>query len=205
MMENVFHLKTLKSGLRCVSIAVLAILIWGCESTPKKGQGNQGESAVMSLTSANMQKYQSAMSSLANKKPEAAEQVLQQLVLVRPDIAEVWINLALSQYQQKHFDHAKMSIENLNEQMGGLAESYNLLGLIAVEQGEFSKAENFYKKAIEMKPKYSNALFNMALLQDVYFQRISLAVKYYERYSELMPQDKDTLNWTNGLKMSLEQ
>ena len=205
MIENVFHLKTLKSGLRCVSIAVLAILIWGCESTPKKGQGNQGESAVMSLTSANMQKYQSAMSSLANKKPEAAEQVLQQLVLVRPDIAEVWINLALSQYQQKHFDHAKMSIENLNDQMGGLAESYNLLGLIAVEQGEFSKAENFYKKAIEMKPKYSNALFNMALLQDVYFQRISLAVKYYERYSELMPQDKDTLNWTNGLKMSLEQ
>ena len=205
MIENVFHLKTLKSGLRCVSIAVLAILIWGCESTPKKGQGNQGESAVMSLTSANMQKYQSAMSSLANKKPEAAEKVLQQLVLVRPDIAEVWINLALSQYQQKHFDHAKMSIENLNDQMGGLAESYNLLGLIAVEQGEFSKAENFYKKAIEMKPKYSNALFNMALLQDVYFQRISLAVKYYERYSELMPQDKDTLNWTNGLKMSLEQ
>jgi len=62
-----------------------------------------------------------------------------------------------------------------------------------------------YLKAIEIKPAYANAQYNLALLYDIYLQEIELAIKHYEIYTSLLKKpDEATQEWINHLKGTLK-
>lgn len=189
---------------RLSCFVVMAAWLWGCESTATKSD-RAGKSAILSLSNSERKQYDEGLVHLAKARPESAEQALRQLVKTRPDVAEIWFNLALSQYQQRHFEQAEATLTRLRSSLGDFPEAHNLAGLIAVENGDFGKAAEHYQNAIDLKPNYSHAVYNMALLQDVYLQDIASAVAFYESYLRLKPEDTDTKNWANGLKMSLSR
>lgn len=192
------------TAVRALFVILTMTILWGCESTAPKG-GHLEKSALASLSANERVTYDRALADLAANQPERAEKQFSQLLRTRPDVAEVWLNLALSQYQQDAYEESAETLAGLLSRFDGIAQSYNLAGLLAVKRGEFEKAQTQYKKAIEIDAGYSNALFNMALLQDVYLQNVALAVEYYTRYLQEVPDDADTKNWTDGLRMSLEQ
>ena len=60
-----------------------------------------------------------------------------------------------------------------------------------------------YLKAIAIDAEYTNALFNMALLQDVYLRNIASAVDYYNRYLQHAQDDEATKSWVDNLTQIL--
>lgn len=193
--------KNVRAALRLSWVAFVAAWLWGCESTATKGGAER--STIASLSTDERKRYDEALANLANAQPKPAEQELSQLARRWPDIAEIWLNLALSQYQQDDLGKTKKTLTVLASRSNDVAQAHNLAGVIAVKEGDFVKAEMHYEKAINLKPDYSHALYNMALLQDVYLQDIASAVDYYQRYLQLAPEDTDTKGWAEGLKMSL--
>lgn len=195
--------RSLIIAVRLCCLFAFAVWLSGCQSTPQPSKGVVA--SVDSLSASERQSFDEALAQLASGEPKTAEKVLTQLRSARTDVAEIWLNLALSQYQQADYDKTAATLRTMQERFEDIAEPYNLAGLVAVEQGDFKQAEKYYSQAIDLKPTYSNALFNMALLQDVYLQNIASAVEYYERYLALVPDDADTKNWAAGLKMSLNR
>ena len=70
---------------------------------------------------------------------------------------------------------------------------------------ESAEAKNDYLKAIQLKPDYINAQYNLALLYDIYLQDIKSAIQHYEIYLSLIDKpDEPTLEWVNHLKGTLK-
>ena len=57
--------------------------------------------------------------------------------------------------------------------------------------------------ALKLSPQYANALYNMALLQDIYLQNTAVAVDYYNRYLAQVKDDEATKAWVENLAQSL--
>ena len=58
------------------------------------------------------------------------------------------------------------------------ARPYNEVGLILFKQREFDKAENFFRKTIELNPKYSLTLVNLGNLYDLQGRQEEAILKY---------------------------
>lgn len=198
--------------ISCISItrflllAFIATFLWGCGTAQVKPGGeyvtNMG---LQSLSKSQIALYHDALSNLQSNDAKSAERKLKKLVSSNTGVPELWLNLALSQYQQSHFKPAEKSLNSLFKQSNSVAQAYNLAGLIAVENGAFEKAVNYYKDAIKVNPEYANALYNMALVQDVYLQDVDAALMYYEKYLVIEVEDQTTKNWVAHLKSSVSQ
>ena len=69
------------------------------------------------------------------------------------------------------------------------------------EEGDFSKAEGFYKKALSAHPDYQNAHLNLGILCDLYLRKIDCALEHYEQYLKLTGgKDKSVTAWVTQLK-----
>jgi len=182
----------------------LVLLAWlsGCQTSG--GGSVSGRSAgIDSLSQIQAGRYQQALDRLEQKEPQSAERLLQDLVRERRDVAELWVNLALSQYQQAKWQAAEATIDQTLSLFSRIPQAYNLAGLLAVKKGEFKQAEQHYLQAIGIDNAYANALFNMALLQDVYLRNVASAVDYYNRYLGYAPDDEATKAWVDNLSQSL--
>lgn len=193
-MKNLFH---------CGWLLICLVLLNACQSSGQKPsrQTDKKTSGIESLTEPQRALYQQALADLEEKKPQQAEQALSQLARERGDLAEPWLNLALSQYQQQHWEASAKTTEALLTRFPDLPQAYNLAGLLAVEKGEFSKAQEHYSRALQLDPDYANALYNMALLQDIYLQNIPSAVNYYSQYLRHV-EDEATKAWLEQLSQS---
>src|SRR5690606_37852398 len=108
-------------------------------------------------------------------------------------------------YQQEKWQAAETTVIQTLASFSRVPQAHNLAGLLAVEKGEFKKAEQHYLQALAVDASYANALFNMALLQDVYLRDLSSAVDYYNRYLQYAPEDEATKSWADSLAQSLSR
>lgn len=184
---------------------LVVTLVWlsGCQTTD--GDLSSKSAGVDSLSQPQVARYQQALDKLEGKEPQAAERLLQDLLRERKDVAELWLNLALSQYQQEKWQAAETTVSQTLASFSRVPQAHNLAGLLAVETGDFKKAEQHYLQALAVDASYANALFNMALLQDVYLRDISSAVDYYNRYLQYAPEDEATKSWADNLAQSLSR
>jgi predicted O-linked N-acetylglucosamine transferase (SPINDLY family) len=72
-------------------------------------------------------------------------------------------------------------------------ESYNLLGLAALQQGHLEEAQEFLQRAISLNPNSIGALGNLG---NVFFgqRKFSAAIACYQQVLALNPNDADTYN-----------
>lgn len=193
--------RSLRAFLAC---SFCVFILFGCESTPKKpGEATYTGGGLSALSEVQSTEYRQALDNLNDKKPQAAEKSLTKLLKTHKTIGELWLNLALSQYQQEKYSEASDSVRQLLALSSNIAEAHNLAGLLAVRQGEFKNATSHYEKAIALKENYANALYNMALLQDVYLQDVKSAIAFYEQYAAINTEDQQTKDWIEQLRASL--
>lgn len=182
---------------------VVIMLLNGCAT---QGTGSsKGAASLETLTPSQSERYQQALNKFEEAQPKDAEKLLENLVRERADVAELWLNLALSQYQQNKWQAAEKAVNQVLVLFPRVAHAHNLAGLLAVEKGEFKQAEQHYLQALKINPSYANALYNMALLQDVYLRNMPSAVDYYNRYLALAEDDEATKAWADNLSQRLKQ
>ena len=204
---NIHKLKQVAAFfLFTLSIAVLSVLS-GCTQVPEKHPVSAEQTrsiANISISTADVEKYQSGLIALNNNDETRAEGIFNEFIEGKPELAGPYTNLALIHFKKKEYD---LSLELVNEALirnPEQAQAYQLRGQIFVTKGKIHDAKKDYIKAIELKPDYINAHYNLALLYDIYLQEIALAIKHYETYLSLIEKpDEATQEWVNHLKGTL--
>lgn len=188
-------------------LSVGTLLFSGCESpgtqpervdTPKTLMPSAGLSAL------DQSKYNKAIEQIDNSDFKKALKILQKLDKKYQSHVGVKINLATSYLALGRIDNAAAVAKVALELNNTLAEIHNLLGLIAVEQNHYRKAETEYLLAVTLDKDLANAHYNAALLYDIYFQDIPKAYRFYANYLALVPNDQAVKDWLEQLKYSLE-
>jgi superkiller protein 3 len=81
------------------------------------------------------------------------------------DLPGAYFYLGRIEYSERNLEKAAESYRNAFEQSGGThLESLNNLGITLKELGQSSRAEETFRKALEIQPDYANAFYNLGLL-----------------------------------------
>jgi len=80
----------------------------------------------------------------------------------------------------------------------------NQLGMLLRRQGKFQDAEAAYTRAITADPGYALAHFNLGVLNELYLQRLDVALQHFEQYQALGNDDKQVEKWITDLKRRIE-
>lgn len=187
--------------LACVSLLVVQALFFvGCGTTPNKSTGG-GASTVLSKVDQTL--FNQGVKKLKDGAFDKAQRDFKILLTRRPDVAAVWVNYGLSLYQQQKFDELASAVTDMEKRGFDISERYNLQGNVEVDRGDYKKAVESYKQAIKLNNGYALGWYNLALVYDVYLQQVPTAIKYYQAYLKLMPDDEDTKNWVEHLQYSV--
>jgi len=76
----------------------------------------------------------------------------------------------------------------------------NQLGMLLRRQGKFQAAESAYTRAIAADPEYALAYYNLGVLNELYLQRLDVALQHFESYQALAIDDKQVEKWIVDLK-----
>ncbi len=178
-----------------------------CVAVPEKQSVTTAQTDMVetiTVSSADSEKYKSGLIALSNNDDSKAERIFNDLLEDHPELAGPYTNLALIQFKKK--DYA-LSLELVNKALQRnpeQAQGYQLRAQIFLARGKIIDAKKDYIKAVQLKPDYINAHYNLALLYDIYLQEITLAIKHYETYLSLLKEtDEATQEWVNHLKGTL--
>lgn len=197
----------MKHVLNSLHILLLGciLLLAGCSSAPTTNRGIAQSTSKSSLDEKFRGDYASALKNLEAKEYAQANNGLNKIVASNPGFVDGWANLALAQLKTNDIAQAKQSATNALQLEPQSATLENLLGLIDVEDGAYKTAEKHYSRALELNPNLANAHYNLALLNDIYYQNVAKAIQHYERYLALINNaDPDTEAWVAELKRKLK-
>lgn len=181
------------------------LLLAGCSSVPGANRSIAQSTSKSSLDEKFRGDYTSALQNLEAKEYAEASNRLNKIVASNPGFVDGWANLALAQLKTNDIPQAKQSAANALQLEPQSATLENLLGLIDVEDGAYKTAEKHYSRALELNPNLANAHYNLALLNDIYYQNVARAIQHYERYLALINNtDPDTETWVAELKRKLK-
>ncbi|MFL0802489.1 MAG: hypothetical protein K6L81_02145 [Agarilytica sp.] len=185
-----------------------SLIFTGCESPgPQTTQPTtKTPTAVVStLSPIDREYYEKALNTFDKAAYKKSLKALQKLDKKYPNHLGIKINLATNYLLLARVDLANNTAQQALSINNTVAEVHNILGLIAIEQKAYQKAETEYLLAVTLNKKFAEAHYNIALLYDVYFQDINKAYAYYNSYLKLVPDDQKTKDWVDQLKYSLEQ
>lgn len=148
--------------------------------------------------------YQQGLDAFASRDYDNAKIIFAKFIEKYPSMAGAYVNLALIAYHLEDFQ----TTENLVTQAIGLnpsqAQAYHLRAQLHLKNGDIKKAQDDYIKAITIKPDYTNAHYNLALLYDIYLQDIEQAIKQYSIYLSLLgKEDEATKDWIEHLRRTI--
>jgi tetratricopeptide (TPR) repeat protein len=192
----------------CICLCVVAILS-GCQSVSPIDKGIKQSNSSETQNQPNQEQlltFTTALSYMDKKNYVSAEKLLNQLNIEQPKFIGPWINMGLLNLLQKRPVAAQKYVDKAYELDPKLPQTLNLMGLLATHNRQVSKAESYYKQALEYDNQYSNAHYNLALLFDIYLQDYEQAIVHYKRYLALVKNnDTETLNWLEQLESSIKQ
>jgi tetratricopeptide (TPR) repeat protein len=197
---------------RLTAIVLLLSLVIGCTgSQVRRAEPIQVELPELKQKEFSIDvqlNYQLAISQLHAGETERAEQAFQALLTQQPDIAGAWYNLGLIQYHQQRKDEALRSLDRCLAINPRHPAAYTVSGLILRQRGQFEQARLAYAKALESDPDYADAHLNLAILYDIYLQYREDAKSHYQRYLQLVSDEKQTEQvklWLQDLQLQLDQ
>ena len=186
----------------------LALLVLaGCATqSPSEKTPDSTSALPTTLTPAEAKNYQSAVARIEEGEAGKAINSLKKLTQAHPGQPGIWLNLAIAHYKNGELDEAKVTLDQAQGVNNKIPEIYNLAGLIAVDQGDYTAADKHYQTALKLNKHFAEAHYNLALLWDIFYEDIGRAVEHYQQYLTLIKQeDKATTAWVEELKLTLKR
>ncbi|NCF51669.1 tetratricopeptide repeat protein [Gammaproteobacteria bacterium] len=144
--------------------------------------------------------FKQAAALMAGGDFDAAERHLQAFLLRYPGYPAAHVNLAIL-YSEAGDDAAvQREIDAALALDPVYAPALNQQGLLFRRNGKFLEAEAAYLKAVTAAPDYALAHYNLGVLNELYLQRLDTALKHFERYQELVGEDKQVEKWISDLR-----
>lgn len=129
-----------------------------------------------------------ALSHMAAGSTHQAVSELETAVKLDPKMIRADILLVLAQLKQKHFDDAIKSATELTKKYPKNPLPQNLIGAAEIGKGDISAGRAAFEKALNIEPKFTPALMNLASL-DLSQGKKDDARKRYEQVVKIQPQN----------------
>ncbi len=201
MLKQFINFKTL------ISIAVI-LLLTACGSVPNKIT-EQADSAVENkplvkqaykVSASLEQQFAYGIEAMVQQDYLKAINIFEQVAEKEPRASGPWVNMAIAYRKLDRIDDADKAIQKAVELNPKNPYALNQAGIIKREIGAFDEAEKHYRNALSEYPNYANAHLNLAILCDLYLQKIVCAKSHYQAYQEIeKSDDKQVIAWISDL------
>jgi len=128
-----------------------------------------------------------------------AELRFKEFLLQYPAFPGAHVNLAIIHAQNGDDLQAEAAIEAALALDPNNSAALNQKGMLLRRNGKFLEAEAAYLKAVTASPDYALAHYNLGVLNELYLQRLDAALQHFERYQELVGEDKQVEKWITDL------
>lgn len=144
--------------------------------------------------------YEQAVSIMASGDYLEAQLRFQEFLLQYPTFPGAHVNLAIIYAGNGDDEGAENSITDALIIDPRHPAALNQLGMLLRRQGKFQDAEAAYTRAITADPNYALGYYNLGVLNELYLQRLDVALQHFERYQALGSNDKQVEKWIVDLK-----
>ena len=197
-----------------IPAALLALLVFaGCasggptkEPESRRDQSRQGGDAVegqqaeLAIPPQVQTLYEQAASAMAAGDYVDAELRFKEFLLQYPDYPGAHVNLAIIHANNENYDAARSSLDAALALNPNHPAALNQLGMLLRRNGKFLEAEAAYLKAVTVSPDYALAHYNLGVLNELYLQRLDVALENFETYQTLVGEDKQVEKWIADLR-----
>ncbi len=188
-------------------IPATILVIAGCASSgsgaTKRGGPDAevvaGEQAAL-IPSQALTLYEQAVAVMAAGDFLDAELRFKEFLLQYPAYPGAHINLAIIHSENGNEEAARAAIDAALALHPTHPAALNQQGMLLRRNGKFIEAEAAYLKAVTASPDYALAHYNLGVLNELYLQRLDVALQHFEIYQELVGSDKQVEKWIADLK-----
>jgi tetratricopeptide (TPR) repeat protein len=191
------------------SLALLACVLVaaGCASSGSKPANERGQAAAVTpggdfaldISPEAQTMYEQAVAVMASGDYLDAELRFKEFLLQYPGYPGAHVNLAIIHSTNENHDAALDAIEAALAINPGYAQALNQKGMLLRRNGKFLEAEAAYLKAVTARPDYALAHYNLGVLNELYLQRLDVALQHFERYQEIVGEDPQVEKWITDL------
>ncbi len=144
--------------------------------------------------------YEQAVAVMASGDFVDAELRLKEFLLQYPAFPGAHVNLAIIHSQNENDAAAQAAIDAALTLDPSHAAALNQQGMLFRRNGNFIEAEAAYLKAVTASPDYALAHYNLGVLNELYLQRLDVALQHFETYRTLAGEDKQVEKWIADLR-----
>ncbi len=191
---------------RLLSMAAAATVLAGCASSgPQQPAASEVDASgnivgAQPVVPAQVQTmYEQAIAVMATGDFVDAELRLKEFLLQYPNYPGAHVNLAIIHASNGDDLAAEAAVNAALRLDPEHPAALNQRGMLLRRNGKFIEAEAAYLKAVTSKPDYALAHYNLGVLNELYLQRLEAALQHYERYAELVSDDKQVEKWIADL------
>ncbi|MDH4048104.1 MAG: tetratricopeptide repeat protein [Gammaproteobacteria bacterium] len=186
-------------------VLACSFVLGACASGPKPADSARAAEAgqpgaIREVPAKAQTLYEQAVSSMASGDFLDAQLRFQEFLLQYPNFPGAHVNLAIiytSNGDDKAVENSLTDALILDPEHPA---ALNQLGMLLRRQGQFEAAESAYMKAVTAHPDYALAHYNLGVLNELYLQRLDIALQHFERYQELGGEDEQVTKWIADLK-----
>ena len=143
--------------------------------------------------------FEQAVTVMATGDFLEAELRFKEFLLRYPAYPGAHVNLAIIHSQNGNEAAAQAAIDAALALDASHAAALNQQGMLFRKNGKFIEAEAAYLKAVTASPDYALAHYNLGVLNELYLQRLDVALQHFEVYQRLVDSDKQVEKWIADL------
>ena len=128
-----------------------------------------------------------------------AELRFKEFALRYPAYPGAHVNLAIIHINNDNDAAAQASIDAALAINPDHPAALNQQGMLFRKNGKFIEAEAAYLKAVTASPDYALAHYNLGVLNELYLQRLDVALQHFEIYQGLVGNDAQVEKWIKDL------
>jgi len=189
-------------------IPATVLIVTGCASTgpevaerraPDAEVAAAGQEVLPEIPLQAQTMFERAVAIMAAGDFVDAELRFKEFLLQYPVYPGAHVNLAILHAQNGNELEAQASIDAALALDASHAAALNQQGMLLRRNGKFIEAEAAYLKAVTASPDYALAHYNLGVLNELYLQRLDVALQHFEIYQGLVDGDKQVEKWISDL------